>query len=214
MGSVKKRKQTGVDPRLIAEYQDCKARGDIQKARRIADGICRTNGGLVNRVVQKYSPFLGQSRTTEWEDLSQSGMIGLFNAIQSYNPERGAFSTYATFKILHEVQCAVRKDRLVAFPKNNGKAPVEWTADVTNLDFEEDDGLTSFFSQVMQREDLIPVLCRISNPDEREAVISVCSGVSVADTSKQLAMKPQAVLDALEVFRRELEAHGEEYGDN
>ena len=203
-----------VDPRLLAEYQDCKIKGETEKARRIAGKILEDNGGLINRIVKKYKPFLRAARTTDWEDLFQAGQIGMLTAIVGYNPARGAFSTYATFKILHEVQCAVRRDRLVHWPKNNGKAPAEYTLDAyeegDNQEDAPDSVADAFFLSIMNREELIPVLCRLDSPDHREAVVSVCSGMTIRETAKSLGMRELEVHAAMLAFQEQLDSYEEE----
>lgn len=209
-----------VSERDLAEYQDLYKRGEIAKANRLGGVIMQANGGLVNRIVTKYKPFLGTARTTDWEDLFQAGMIGLLVALKGYNPAKGAFSTYATFKILHEVQCAVRKDRLVGWPKNNGKAPAEYTEDVDGIDggsYQDDDGPDSdaadaFFRGVQAREDYLPILCRIQNEEHRHAIISVCAGLSIRETAKTFGMRENDVHKAMGKFAEALEEHEREEG--
>jgi len=203
-----------VDPRLLAEYQDCKIKGETEKARRIAGKILEDNGGLINRIVKKYKPFLRAARTTDWEDLFQAGQIGMIKALEAYNPAAGAFSTYATFKILHEVQCAVRLDRLVHWPKNNGKPPPEYTLDA----YEEGDNQEEtpeseqdfFFRSALEQEDLLPVLCMLDNSDQRDSVIYVCAGKTVRETAKELGIKEIIVQEALRNFHEQLEKYEKE----
>jgi RNA polymerase sigma factor (sigma-70 family) len=59
--------------------------------------------GLVGRVARS---FLG--RGLDYDDLVQEGQFGLLRAAQSYDPDRGRFSTYATWWIVRYVRQAVR----------------------------------------------------------------------------------------------------------
>jgi RNA polymerase sigma factor (sigma-70 family) len=75
---------------------------------------------LLNRIIQDEMPlvrwcikkFLG-SNVQDYEDLLQEGAIGLFRALQSWDPEKGEWGGYAPFWIRHYIQKASQNIPLV-----------------------------------------------------------------------------------------------------
>ena len=64
--------------------------------------IINHNLRLVFSIAQKYN-----GRGLPFEDLLQEGIIGLMKAVDKYNPEKGAFSTYATWWIMQLIKRAI-----------------------------------------------------------------------------------------------------------
>jgi RNA polymerase sigma factor (sigma-70 family) len=87
--------------------------------------LIEQNMSLVYHLIRRYYP-----RLIGDEDIVQCGMLGLVQAANSYDPERGAFSTYASSKILGNIKSEIRSRM-----KHNG---------VLSLDYEitDDDGGT------------------------------------------------------------------------
>lgn len=80
--------------------------------------------GLVRRVARGYR--WACSSTLELADLEQEGMQGVIRAARTFDPERGAFSTYAMPWIKHFVQRAVHNQcRTVRVPMPVSKR--EWS---------------------------------------------------------------------------------------
>lgn len=125
------KKQTGVTDKQIRDYQEAKATGQTEKARRIAGVLVQQNMGLVARVVQKYAvkqAFLNFADAKD--DLFQAGCIGILKALDSYNPARGKFSSICCWKILHEVQRELCKQMTASLPRSNRR---EIRSDVADL---------------------------------------------------------------------------------
>ena len=67
--------------------------------------------GAKEIVVNDYSQFIYEiihkrySTYSEniWEEMFQTGCIGLLEALKNYNPESGAFTTYSQFFIMHQI---------------------------------------------------------------------------------------------------------------
>ena len=64
--------------------------------------IINHNLRLVFSIAQKYN-----GRGLPFEDLLQEGIMGLMKAVDKYNPEKGAFSTYATWWIMQSIRRAI-----------------------------------------------------------------------------------------------------------
>lgn len=72
------------------------------------------NRGLVSYVISKYT---NRRRTVNFEDLTQSGYIGLIQSVNRYDPTRGIkFSTFAFNNIKKHVLYVMFKDRAVSAP--------------------------------------------------------------------------------------------------
>ena len=63
----------------------------------------------------------------EYEDLMQSGFIGLYNAVQGYEPDRGMkFISYCGFWIRREMQRCVNETRGIHIPADMGNSVQEY----------------------------------------------------------------------------------------
>lgn len=75
---------------LLREYK--KANGEIKTALR--NKIISTNFGLILNIASKYD----KANQMGSEDIFQEGVLGMYKAIDKYNPDMGAaFCTYATY---------------------------------------------------------------------------------------------------------------------
>lgn len=83
---------TDEDIELFRKYAQT-GKADI----RLRNQLAVRNGGLVHYVVHKFFKNRPEYQDRK-EDLVQEGQLGLFEAIQNFDPERGfKFSTYATW---------------------------------------------------------------------------------------------------------------------
>lgn len=69
---------------------------------------------LVISIAKRY---INKTRTLNFIDLIQEGNIGLIKASNNYDPNKGRFSTYATWYIRQKIQSAVANDRMIKLPK-------------------------------------------------------------------------------------------------
>ena len=61
--------------------------------------LIQANTGIINKIANKYN---GINRELEFDDLFQSGVLGLIKAVEKYNPnheKKAKFITYAIFLI-------------------------------------------------------------------------------------------------------------------
>lgn len=68
------------------------------------------NVGLIGMVLKRFN------LNTQDEDLFSTGIFGLVKAVNSYNPEKGKFKTYAPHVIRNEI--------LMSFRKKNGSGRI------------------------------------------------------------------------------------------
>lgn len=76
---------------LVQLYQN----GD----KKALEKLIQANTGIINKIANKYN---GINRELEFDDLFQSGVLGLINAVEKYNcnhEKKAKFITYAVFLI-------------------------------------------------------------------------------------------------------------------
>lgn len=91
-------------------------RGLYQELRGIEGRLTESNLRLVPAVLRKYYSQRLSSDTTL--DLIQAGNLGVMRAAETFDPEKGAFSTHAAFWIRSRVNDAVRAGRSITIPAN------------------------------------------------------------------------------------------------
>ena len=84
---------------LVQLYQN----GD----KKALEELIQANTGIIHKIANKYN---GISRELEFDDLFQSGVLGLINAVEKYNcnhEKKAKFITYAIFLIDRYIYCCV-----------------------------------------------------------------------------------------------------------
>jgi RNA polymerase sigma factor (sigma-70 family) len=84
--------------KLFREYQNT---DNAQNKEEIMAQIMLGNDALVMSILQRY--FSTYANNTSMEDMMQAGRLGLYEALLSWDPNRGKLSTHATFYIQHEM---------------------------------------------------------------------------------------------------------------
>lgn len=69
------------------------------------DALILDNMKLVYFIINKHYPSHAKN-----EDIIQEGMLGLVNAAENFDPEKGKFSTYATTCILNQIRTYFRNE--------------------------------------------------------------------------------------------------------
>lgn len=133
----------------------------------------------------------------DFEDAVQEGLIGLFDAVRSYDPGQGkAFAAYASACIIHAQQDACR----AALRKKH--APLN-----TSVPLPEDSATPGPEELAIAGEALDDVMRRMEtqlSPLERSVLEYAMDGCSVARTAQLLGREPKAVENALARARRKL----------
>lgn len=93
---------------LFLQYQE--EADEINKIK-LRNQIVELNMPLVRSIAARL--FSGYNQE---EDLYQAGYIGLIRAVERYEPEKGAFSTYASWPIFAEMTSMIREDRNIRIP--------------------------------------------------------------------------------------------------
>lgn len=109
-------REIGKKPLLTAEDEKKLARriqkGDEQARREFLEANLR----LVVYVAKRYAPGNNPDALL---DLIQEGNLGLFRAVERYNPKfKTRFSTYAVYWIKQAIQRSMARDRTIRLPEN------------------------------------------------------------------------------------------------
>lgn len=111
----------------LAEYVAVRnAKEEPKRAQRMRDALVEMNRPLAIRLSRRYG--IGG----EDEDVLQAALIGVTRALETYEPGKGSFSTYAAYWIRHEVQQAlqhatsIRRTRQHRIPAPVAAAANKW----------------------------------------------------------------------------------------
>lgn len=134
-------KLSGTDESLInymegngTLLQQYKAVGDEEEKIRLRNEIAKQNDKLIHLVINKYFPNTGYQHR---DDMYSEGYLGLINAIETYDPDKGVnFSTWATKQIRFAI--------LNSFRSNSIKTPKSLDEPVGEPDSSESSTLAEF----------------------------------------------------------------------
>ena len=148
--------------------------------------LIEDNMKLVYSLIRKeYPTYIGD------EDLVQSGMLGLCQAAEQYDPSRTKFSTFAYICIRNAI-----RNELKSRTKHQG---------ILSLDYEikGDGGTTTFGDTIVGDEDVIYVEVNTELLTDREKQILELfqTGLCQTDIAKQLRISCQAVWTAMRKIR-------------
>lgn len=136
------------------------------------------------------------------EDLLQEGMIGLYQAIMSYDPEREAgFPAFAALLIDRQMMRAIEVSQRV---KNQ---PLNTSVDLESLDGEEMEPATRdtpeniVLSKTAYDETLRAIMSRLG-PLEKKVLMLYLEGLGYREIAGRLGKTPKAVDNAVQRIRK------------
>lgn len=97
-----------------------KAQNGDEEAR---NELARRNQRLAVSIAKKY---VGYSSVMTIEDLSQEGCIGIIRAIETYDPTKSKFSTYATWWVRQTIQRSVSQSDAIRLPVHMSESTVKY----------------------------------------------------------------------------------------
>jgi len=103
------------------EWQSLVKAGETAKATRLRNKLIQDNLKFVRQQVMR---LLGRTGVPgEPEDLIQGASFGLVKALERWDPDKGAFTTYAAWWIRNEFQATLAMQPQISRPKGSGMAP-------------------------------------------------------------------------------------------
>lgn len=183
------------------------------------------NRQAVEVLVQRYKQFVRHKIKATYcigadkEDLIQEGMIGLFKAINDYNPEREAsFKSFATLCVTRQLSTAFKTvTRQKHMPLNTS---ISLNLPVTKGGEEEDEGITLIdilkskeeFSpedEVINQENLKVLndyISKVLSDMEFNVLKLYIDGKNYHEIAKQMDKTPKAIDNALQRIKKKLES--------
>ena len=166
----------------------------------------------VGILLTKYKPLvlkLSRARFIaggDRDDLLQEGMIGLYQAIRSYDPEREAgFATFAALCIDRQMMKAIDSSQRV---KNQ---PLNNSVDLASLDGDGHEQVTSespekiVLAKTSYDETLHMLMSRLG-PLEKQVLTLYLEGLGYRDIGTVLNKSPKAVDNAIQRIRKKAAA--------
>ncbi len=155
--------------------------------------------GMVRAKAKRLYLFGGEN-----EDLIQEGMIGLFKAIQDYNPEKEAsFETFGNLCVLRQMYTAIQaSNRQKHSPLNSY---VELSEE---LDIEEgiaSDNPENLFIEKEDTKQLLESMELLLSAYEVQVLRLCLSGMDYQQTAKELGKTAKSIDNALQRVRKKLE---------
>ena len=96
------------------------------------NAFIKQNYGLASQIVRK---FYFKNSSYEYEDMMQVALMAMLRAYRKYDPQRGKFSTFATF--------CIRNDLIKLIQKHNRNKTV-LSGDMTQSSYHETDNIFEF----------------------------------------------------------------------
>ena len=156
--------------------------------------------GLVGMWAKKYAPMCRNNPACDVDDLMQAGLIGVELARGTWNPERGAWSTWASYYIRDEMLKALGRRRADVVSLD---APIAEDG-LTLGDLLEDDSLPPA-GEAVERRETVQAVREAVNRLEGGAVERVyLRGMSRADAAKDLRVSLNKLDSMLQRERMQL----------
>ncbi|MEE0253253.1 MAG: sigma-70 family RNA polymerase sigma factor [Acutalibacteraceae bacterium] len=194
-------------PEQMENYTDNQLVSFIQKGN--SDAFVELTARYLSFIRAKAYPF--RSSVLEADDLCQEGLLGLFSAARSYNPNKDAsFKTYAGICIQNRIvaayrSCARKKNiplsQLVSL--NDEETPQLSNIQGTNQAASNPETL------LIDRENLEMVHQRIRqslSKLEQQVLFLYLSGQSYSEIAAKLAIPAKSVDNAIQRVRRKLQS--------
>ncbi len=167
--------------------------------------LCKSNESAASVLISRYAKFIWKKAhaistvSAETDDLFQEGLLGLFNAVSTFDNERGVkFSTYANVCISNKMTTALVKSN--QSDKSN---------DLSINEFENDLYFDTPESILLEREQIAELFLEINSLlSEKEWKIFrlYLTGSTYDQMARQLNLSPKVVDNALQRVRRKLKS--------
>ncbi len=173
---------------------------------------------LTEMLIKKYIPLVNREirflflAGADADDLAQEGMIGLYRAICSFQPEEGnRFITFAVTCVRNQLRDAVKAaGRQKNLPLNNfvslsGTEDAETELTLSEvIGGPETENPEAIYLRKEEQKDLLNEMRRILSPLELEVAKLYLEGLSRTDIAKRMGKDEKAVSNALSRIRKKL----------
>ena len=165
------------------------------------DLVIRGSEAFVHLMIRRLGiASKAQERGFDYEDLVQEGRFAVMESVWKWDPERGAFSTFAALTMQHRLMAKIlRKKMLATVPLD---APVSDEKDAeTFLDLMADPG--SLEAEVVAREEMREFMGRLNRMPERLRQVAAmrATGMGQVTIGKQMGISQTTVCRYLKQIR-------------
>lgn len=162
------------------------------------DVLLNENIALVWHWVRRYAALCRNQPDVDPEDLFQAGFLGMMRAAETNDPERGAWSTWATISIRAAILAALHGQtyaaciggkpvrKRYALQSLDAPAYADEDSDVSLLETLPDESVPDFDEALLQEEDARRVRDAVSdlrNPNQRTIVTDMIWAANVKPKS-------------------------------
>lgn len=163
------------------------------------EALIEQNQGLIYRTAKRYIGHAAQNRALDIDDLYQSAVLGLLEAVPTWDESRGAFTTLAVMHMKNSVRAALgihtAKQRIENMPTASLDAPIAEGEDIALIDTLADDMAIDPADAAIEAD-----TCRLvrdavnSLPDEQRREIEAVYFMGGTQTDRQTIDKARQAL--------------------
>ncbi|MBQ1418621.1 MAG: sigma-70 family RNA polymerase sigma factor [Firmicutes bacterium] len=136
------------------------------------------------------------------DDIIQEGMIGLFKAIQTYDPAGGAsFKTYMNICVHNQILNAIEAASTRRHAPLNSSVSLDEALGLTD-DLDSDPAEQAVFAEAMQL--ILSDESKLLSPLEKQVARMLAGGRDYREIAAQLDRSPKSVDNAIQRIRRKL----------
>lgn len=165
-----------------------------------------------NYLLEKYKALVRKNARVLYldggdkEDLLQEGMLGLFKAIRSFEPDRGAsFFTYANQCIMNQMFSAVSSAKRKKHSILNESVPLSEIDDASQeAAFIYADGPEAFILEQEAEAQLRSRIEKALSPMENKVLAQYLQGMNYREIAEQTGKSEKSIDNALQRIRRKV----------
>ena len=104
----------------------------------LIDGLIEANQGIINYAARYYAAAARNNNAVDMDDLKQSAIVGILEAVPAWDETKGAFITVAMLYIKHSIRAAIgintTKQRIENMPHASLDAPIDVEQELSLMD--------------------------------------------------------------------------------
>lgn len=169
--------------------------------------LAKNNKSAVAVLVSRYSKLvfikseIYANSNTDSDDLSQEGLMGLLNAISSYDPEKGVkFSTFAEICIQNRMKTLLTSGSKAAAPVDN----IDELTEIHSVSVDETPESIYLYKEYFS--ELFSGIYSVLSPVEHKAFNLCIRGLSYRDAAAKLGITEKSVDNAMQRARKKIRA--------
>lgn len=155
----------------------------------LIDSLIEANQGIINYAARYYATAAGNNNAIDIDDLKQSAIVGVLEAIPAWDETKGKFITVAMLYIKHSIRAAIgintTKRRIENIPHASLCAPIDAEQEISLLDIMADDmAINPEEATVIEDTRRIVRAAVAALPERQYNAVKhmICGGTAIKDT--------------------------------